>query len=166
MEVPYNGQPNRPGSSTPPKSPSISSNELLNCCGRRCCRKKKYQVTFALNSPRYFLIREKVFQSSFKRILNMVDSLLLFLYPFHVSRSDKGWVFMSFHSCFRVMVGPRSQGVLHAVGLEMPIAHRIFKLIYHQLYRWAKYKKSPEKLYQERRPFLPKIFMIVMSLKW
>ncbi|KAH6928492.1 hypothetical protein HPB50_016829 [Hyalomma asiaticum] len=47
LEVPYNGQPNRP-SSTPPLSPvpSVGSEDkslLQSCCGRRCS-KKKYQV--------------------------------------------------------------------------------------------------------------------------
>ncbi|XP_077487646.1 potassium voltage-gated channel protein Shal isoform X1 [Amblyomma americanum] len=46
LEVPYNGQPNRP-SSTPPLSPvpSVGSEDkslLQSCCGRRCS-KKKYQ---------------------------------------------------------------------------------------------------------------------------
>nr|XP_037280598.1 potassium voltage-gated channel protein Shal-like [Rhipicephalus microplus] len=47
LEVPYNGQPNRP-SSTPPLSPvpSVGSEDkslLQSCCGRRCS-KKKYQT--------------------------------------------------------------------------------------------------------------------------
>ncbi|XP_050719409.1 potassium voltage-gated channel protein Shal-like [Eriocheir sinensis] len=39
LEVPYNGQPNRPGSASPPqsRSPSLSShtNFTITCCGRR-----------------------------------------------------------------------------------------------------------------------------------
>ncbi|XP_054713306.1 potassium voltage-gated channel protein Shal-like isoform X2 [Uloborus diversus] len=46
LEVPYNGQPNRP-SSTPPLSPTPSlsfydKSIFRSCCGRRCGR-KKYQ---------------------------------------------------------------------------------------------------------------------------
>ncbi|XP_022235738.1 potassium voltage-gated channel protein Shal-like [Limulus polyphemus] len=45
IDVPYNGQANRPAS-TPPLSPMPSvlshENSLRSCCGRRC-RKKKYQ---------------------------------------------------------------------------------------------------------------------------
>ena len=51
MEVPYNGQPNRP-SSTPPLSPvasivpTIQASNLLSCCGRLCGKKKNYKVKF------------------------------------------------------------------------------------------------------------------------
>ncbi|MPD05244.1 Potassium voltage-gated channel protein Shal [Portunus trituberculatus] len=47
LEVPYNGQPNRPGSASPPqsRSPSLSShtNFTITCCGRRFGG-KSYQV--------------------------------------------------------------------------------------------------------------------------
>lgn len=50
LEVPYNGQPNRP-SSTPPMSPVVSivptkqaTHLLRSCCGGRCGGRKKYEV--------------------------------------------------------------------------------------------------------------------------
>lgn len=48
LEIPYNGQPKRPGSPSPMASPAHSTNSniglLQSCCGR-CCS-QRYQVCF------------------------------------------------------------------------------------------------------------------------